>query len=150
VPFVYAVDLDDVPLIDRATVEELGHKEAILAYLAAADFAVPALEVVEARGAADARLTSCRVSVLATVSEADLGAEDRDVPGLYAIGVDRAAIARHQSDEDPVIEAAKDIFHACIPIGNLDHFSFDFEIVEGVEPAGEVRRLTAAHSLPPK
>jgi hypothetical protein len=43
---IFPVDAEDDVLIDRATVMELGSVEAILAYLDAADFAVPPLLIV--------------------------------------------------------------------------------------------------------
>jgi hypothetical protein len=50
-----------------------------------------------------------------------------------------------------VIEAAKDIFHASIPIGNLDHFSIDVTVASGASlMVGGVTWLTSASSLPPR
>lgn len=48
---IFPVDEEDDVLIDRATVMQLGTMEAILAYLDAADFAVPPLVIVESSGA---------------------------------------------------------------------------------------------------
>jgi hypothetical protein len=110
VPCVYAVDTDEVALIDRATIEKLGNVDAILAYLDAADFEVPLLHIVgttsrageEAAGGkvvgegADATepVAICLVSVGAVVALAELEEEDRSVPGRYAIVLDQADLDR--------------------------------------------------------
>ncbi|WP_206240159.1 hypothetical protein [Novosphingobium terrae] len=153
---LFPVDADDGVLIDRATVMKFGNIEAIIAYLDSADYGVPPLMIVGTPSEADGNAAKpsaicCLVSVGATVAPAELEDEDRSVPGLYAIVVDQADVDRHQGEDNAVIEAAKDIFHASIPIGNLDHFSIDVAIVSGATPmAGGAKWLTSASSPLPR
>lgn len=178
VPCVYAVDTDEVALIDRATVEKLGNVEAILAYLGAADFEVPLLHIVgmqtgAGEEAADVKVAGeapdpakpsaicCLVSVGAVVALAELEEEDQSVPGLYAIVLDQADIDQRQGEgegegegegkDSPVIEAAKDIFHAAVPIGNLDQFLIDVTVASRASlTLSGVTWLTSADSLLPR
>jgi hypothetical protein len=140
---LFPVDEGDDVLIDRATVMELGNVEAIIAYLDAADFAVPPLLIVgapedgEAVDKDTARSTGsgdpaafCAVRVAACFPLEALESEDRTVPGLYALALEQADIDRRWREDNPSVEAAKDIFHASVAIANLDHFEIDFDIIE--------------------
>jgi hypothetical protein len=95
----------------------------------------------------------CVVSVTPNIPTIELESEDRVVPGVYAVTFEAGDVdyQRNDGDGDPIIETAKDIFHAAIAIGNLDDFEIDFATVE--QSAGvpaDAHWLTAADSVLPK
>lgn len=159
---LFPVDEDDDAMIDRATVIALASVEAILAYLDAADFVVPPLGLADgcdgescAEGPQGDGSVAVQpvwlVRVVAAVASQELENEDRAVPGVYALAVDPLAMERRQGEDDPALEAAKDLFHGSIPIGNLDHFWIDFTPVTDIaQVSAEARWLTAANALLPK
>lgn len=147
----FPVDESDDVLIDRAIVTQLGNVEAIIAYLDSADFAVPPLVIVATsengedpgKNAAPSSAATgipaalCVVTVVAHVPLETLESEDRTVPGLYALVLEQADIDRRWREDNPTVEAAKDIFHASLAIGNLEDFEIDFDIVENVEQVAD-------------
>ncbi|WP_206243634.1 hypothetical protein [Novosphingobium terrae] len=135
-----ATDGADRVLLDRETMNSLGSFDGIVVWYDAADFVIPAFEIIELIGADKSipgperelpamSVACCLVKVRASVADDALEIEDRSVPGLYAIALDQADIDRRADDDEPIIEAAKDIFHDCIAIGNLDDFEIDVEVV---------------------
>lgn len=92
----------------------------------------------------------CVVSVMLTIPTVELESEDRGVPGIYAVTFESGDVDHHRDDGDPIIETAKDIFHAAIPIGNLDEFEIDFILVEHpTQVPADASWLTSADSVLP-
>lgn len=92
----------------------------------------------------------CVVSVTPNIPIIELESEDRVVPGMYAVRFEAGDVDYQRNDGDPIIETAKDIFHAAIPIGNLDDFEIDYATVE--QSAGvpaDAHWLKAADSVLP-
>lgn len=92
----------------------------------------------------------CVVSVTPNIPTVELESEDGGVPGIYAVTFESGDVDHHRDDGDPIIETAKDIFHAAIPIGNLDDFEIDFTIVEqAMQVPADANWLTSADSVLP-
>lgn len=92
----------------------------------------------------------CIVTVAPNIPTVELESEDRCVPGIYAVSLESGDVDHHRADGDPIIETAKDIFHAAIPIGNLDDFEIDYALVEqAMQVPDDADWLTAADSVLP-
>ncbi|MFC3443859.1 hypothetical protein ACFOKF_22170 [Sphingobium rhizovicinum] len=95
----------------------------------------------------------CIVTVCPTVSVVDLEPDDRAVAENYAVmfAPEDVDYGRKDGDGDPIVETAKDIFHAAIAIGRLDDFEIDFVAVKRADQVpGDAQWLTKADSLLPR
>ncbi|WP_343616947.1 hypothetical protein [Novosphingobium sp.] len=144
----YATDDEDEALLSLTLAADLGSFEAILAWFEAANLTVPPLAIGDNIWRSACEAVHCLISVSSLVPTRELEAEDRALLPFYAVALsdDRGACADHKA----IIEAAKNVFHQTIAIGNLDHFVIEVEIAarRGDIPADALWLDGAASILP--